>query len=125
MSDLSKHVEDAALEAEEQGFEVIYATANTLLLDLDTPEDIKLFEKQFEILHKEWNAVLTDGWTSKSGEGQHIIITLPETWSLEMRIAAQAALGSDRKRELLALKRAYKGVTNPIMLFKPPTDRSK
>lgn len=117
MSDFSLTAEAAANKAKKQGFEVVYADDNHLLLDLDDTSDRTFFENQFHLLN---DGVVEDRWLSKSGKGEHVVIRLDSPRGIRDRIILQACLGSDRKREMIALlKYVDGGISNGIMLFKP------
>jgi hypothetical protein len=103
---------------------------NELLIDCDTEEQFRNFLELFEILNtnllfypKPPDAYYDEVklWESKSGaEHYHILIFLPFTVTSVERIAYQAALGSDPKRELLSLIRMKHGDDFPSILIEKP-----
>ncbi len=113
---------EAAHAAALAGFKVHWPTPTQLFLDLDTKKAQAYF----------WDTALTllgelypktrvlKYWISKSGVGQHVIVTLGRSVPVKERITLQAVCGSDPKRELLALVRVAEGVDKPIVLFQPP-----
>lgn len=113
-------------QLEEQGLKAVFPAADQLQIDIDSYEQLGVFERSWEILNRE---ILSDATSeddlpivekhpSKSGDpGKfHITITIPG-WELETidRIAFQAALGSDPVRELLGIIRYMRGVQQPTL----------
>ena len=113
-------IHDAAIaEAEANGLEVIVAQDNQLLLDIDSPEQEVQFAANKDLLAALWGIVNIQSWKSKSGIGRHVVIDLPQSLTHEQRIGLQAAMGSDGKREIIAMKRAEANDPRPSVLFKP------
>ena len=131
---------DAALEAAKTGLIVDYPDDYTLQLDIDTEDGLarlKDYLPMVESLCKQLvppnkftaNAVSGfDGWCgtllpritlSKSGN-KHVRITLPISVGPLERIALQAMLGSDPKREILSVFALRDGETTPTVLFEKP-----
>jgi len=117
------HYEDstevAKARAEESGdFQVIVGDDLHLLLDLDTASDERHFERYVTSIHALGIKVISrEEWTSKGG-GMHVLLRM-ET-PIRERIAIQALLGSDRKREFLAMAGVItREAEYPVMLFKP------
>jgi hypothetical protein len=110
----------ASDEAVAAGMTVVRSTPTTLLLDLDTSQQ----RDQYKVMFKRFNHLVkganeSDRWASKSGDGIHVVVTLPEPRPIEDRLLFQAVLGSDPVREMLGLALLRAGEANPIMLFKP------
>ena len=106
-------------EAQEAGFTVMVAQADEILLDLDTPESELQFEGNLQLLASLFGVTNVERWKSKS-KGHHVIVHIAtKGLSDAERIALQAALGSDGKREIIAIKRLRDGDTRPSVLFKP------
>lgn len=109
--------------AERKGCTVERADDCTLQIDLDSDEAFAFFEEQIGLMNNiglvSWNGY--DVRPSKSGlPHRHVTVKLLESLSIIQRIALQAALGSDRRRELLSIK----GLMNdtmlyPVVLFRP------
>jgi hypothetical protein len=101
--------------------EVVYGSEWTLQIDLDSPAAIYAFENQCALLFQRreppWTRV--ERWTSKSGEGEHVVLHLKEPTPILERILLQAALGSDIKRELIAWDSVKNNRDNPLVLFRP------
>lgn len=104
--------------ARANNFDVIEADEYTLLLDLDAPEALAQFEHVFPILERHFIVVKQETWKSKSGH-THKLLELAKPLSVMERLLLQAALGSDGRREVIALVRLHNGVANPSRLFKP------
>jgi hypothetical protein len=108
--------EDIAEAAET--FDVIQANENTLLLDLDTPEAVETFNRVLPKVDEQYGVERSEAWHSKSGNN-HVAVTLKTALPISIRIALQAALGSDGVREVLATQRMLNGCVEPSVLFRP------
>jgi len=104
-------------KARDNGFEIIWGSDTTLLLDLDTQEQVNRYTLVKKWIFKALNAGERETWTSKSGN-THVIIELSEPLSVEIRIALQMVLGSDLNRGAMEILQVIRGA-NPIALFKP------
>jgi len=106
------------------GFEILEPEGNELLIDLDTPEQIRMFHSQYEMLERnmcdECYPLAKFIWPSRGGNGEHVYIAMDFNMTPGERIAFQAALGSDPKRELLSLIRFKKGDIKPTILVEVP-----
>jgi hypothetical protein len=109
--------------AERAGHTIIRSEPDLLLLDLDVPYDDKkpvLDDEVEEILSR--YAVLGGRarWKSRGGN-THMTIRLAKPLPALARIALQAALGSDPKKEAISVLRLLNGVEEPLcsLLFKP------
>lgn len=108
-------------EARLKGFTVVEGDDYTLLLDIDKTElDVQFFTVLSMLLDRFPGDY--EKWKSKSGNW-NIKITLDEPVPLVERIALQAMCGSDPRKEMMSLCSARIGVTNPVLLFKPPQRR--
>jgi hypothetical protein len=116
--DYTKEFEKAVTDAEEKGFTAVRTRPNWVMLDLDDDDSQTTYRKQLPIARKVYGAKEYKQWRSKSG-GLHVILKVERDLSVVERIALQACLGSDRKRELLGLKLVSEGVPEPIVLFRP------
>ena len=115
---------------EEKGMVVLYPKDNELFIDCDTEEHFSNFIELFEILNNNVKIFDPPGekyyeeieiWESKGGSpGKHIIVPLPFDVSSVERIAYQAALGSDPKREILSLIRLKNGDDFPTIFVEKP-----
>jgi hypothetical protein len=114
--------EEAVSDARAKGFEVICAAPDRLLIDIDDTESKKHFQRSLGLLRGHFGLVEMERWRSKSGDGWHIVLRC-NPCDFTTRIALQACLGSDRKREALALMMAKDGEPDPSYLFKPPNAR--
>lgn len=100
------------------GFVISLPKENELQVDIDSDNQLKAFENNFnrlcQSLHQDIYQVRTQ---SKSGKGFHIRVLMP--WPLEPveRIAWQACLGSDPVREILSLIRFRRGDTIPTLFL--------
>lgn len=112
---------DSATKAEratQRGLAVVYARENVLQLDLDTEDAKRQYAKLRPLVETFWIIENETSWPSKSGN-LHVELTLSRPLPAPMRIALQAILGSDPKRETFCLAKYAKDDPNPIMLFKP------
>ena len=110
--------EEAKHEARNKGFHVVECDDYTLLLDLDDEESKKQYSKMLPFFINLLGAKEYQRWDSKSGN-LHVIVRLPKAFPLSERLAFQAILGSDPKRELFSMIGAVNGIQNPSILFKP------
>ena len=107
--------------AEHQGLDVFWSDDSHLLIDLDSPDTIA-FDNQFDMLldTHPYPELFGDPQVFHSKSGNiHIVIKLNGTLSLTERLALQAFLGSDIKRELLSYVGMLHGQANPSVLFRP------
>jgi hypothetical protein len=112
----------AKKKAAEYGCTIEYADEFTLQLDLDSPQAFTKFQDMYKLAKELKLFEHDEGYlvrTSKSGYGKHVTIALTESLSTERRIALQAMLGSDSRREMLSLARLDEGQERPILLFRP------
>lgn len=86
-----------------EGLEIIYPNEHELFIDIDSEEDYQRFKDSFEKLSWNINAKIKRDTPSKSGlPNRHIVVEMPYYLNPLERIALQAILGSDPKRELLS-----------------------
>lgn len=114
-------IEDDIIVAKGRGFEVVRANPNRLLLDLDDAASLARYQSMKPIVASHWAIAEVDKWHSKSGRGFHVEIACDIPCFLT-RIALQLALGSDPKRETLAVAMFHDGIPEPSCLFKPPQE---
>jgi hypothetical protein len=115
MSDLRTDVYAAAAE---RGQQVVLPKANELFIDIDNDDSYAWFTMACQILDEnEIEYTVTQRPPSRSG-GEHIYVELTD-WELTPleRIAFQAVMGSDRKRELLSLLRLFMAIPRPPTVF--------
>ncbi len=106
-----------------EGFTVINTAPDRLLLDLDDETAEKQFTTILPIIQSAYGLNVLDMWRSKSGIGKHVVLACVPL-SFRDRIGLQAVLGSDRKREALAL--LPDRLENEIsFLLRPPTKDTK
>lgn len=106
--------------AKKLGWKIVEPKPNELQLDLDGSRAVRRYGMQFSILRK---AGLTKGWRekllpSKKSGHVHVVITIPKAVNNLERVALQAILGSDIKREAFNYSRVKKHNKYPIVLFK-------
>lgn len=108
-------------EARLKGFTVVEGDDYHLLLDIDSKELDAKFWSAFSMMLDRFPGDY-EKWHSKSGNW-HFYVTLDKPLPLLERIALQAMCGSDPRKEMMSLCSAQIGVTNPVLLFKPPQRR--
>lgn len=112
---------EAVKKATADGFTIVRGNENTLLLDLDTAQAMKQFNSTYEMVDSKFGILHQEFWTSKSGgERRHAKLILKTSLSAAERVALQAIMGSDPKREIFAVTKLGHGIAEPSMLFKPP-----
>lgn len=121
MTPLNYEHQDVQQMADDNNCELVYPEHNQIQIDIDSEEAwqthkelLELYESRFDYIRK---CVVTP---SKSGlPHRHVTITLNNTVDAVERIALQAALGSDRKRELISLSRLEQGEQRVTRFFEP------
>lgn len=97
---------DAIEAAEDRGLSTIFPAEDELLLDFDNSLDYDYFQETGrDILSQFWGIKKVEEKPSASNRPGHIHVrvTLENIITPMERFALQAALGSDRKRELLGI----------------------
>lgn len=126
MSDLTTPYADAIAKATIEGYEVIKGDDHTLLIDLDSEGAIEDFDSaDSQDLRDLLDASEIERWTSKSGKGLHVRLHTGIALNPLERLVAQAALGSDPKREILGILRLKQGEEETSLLFKPKPEPQK
>ena len=110
---------DVIREAEAQGFVAVRPGLNQLQLDIDDDAAYQTYVRNSGILRKYWLVKDVQERPSKSGQSghRHITITLGRNVSDVERIALQAVLGSDLKREQFSLVRILEKDPLPTLFF--------
>lgn len=116
--DLNEARKNFLLRMEISGFEASYPGPKELQIDIDSEESKEIFLYNFAMINRNTNWKLTYKCTpSKSGHPcEHIRIQLPFEITDWERIAWQASLGSDTRRELLSCLRKARGDLFPSLL---------
>lgn len=104
---------DPNQDAENLGCEVIRPAKNELQIDIDCEADWLVFMDNFRVL-QETEVASFSNVASRSGKPwhTHVSVMLAREISMQERILLQAALGSDRKREILGWQRMKRGVAD-------------
>ena len=112
---------DLKVKAEKYKCELVVSSPLHLLIDLDTIAQHETFTASAAILREAEPKIFgkIESWTSRNGKGTHYLIELKEEKSVYERVALQAVLGSDPKRETLCLKRLHEGKGEIIVLYRP------
>lgn len=94
------------------------AKPNELQIDLDTDLAYETFKQQLKFLRRtrQLEIISVRKFTSRSGN-RHVSITLTQNLPIMERIALQAALGSDVRREMCNWGRARNNAPYPIILI--------
>jgi hypothetical protein len=99
---------------------VIFPESNQLLIDIDSELDHAMYIRLSSIL-SEWCTIEREEIKPSSSAGHyHITLTLNKELDPVTRIALQACLGSDKKRELLSFIRFQRGDERPTIFIAPP-----
>jgi hypothetical protein len=109
--------EHAFKEAKAHDLTVVLPESNQLLLDIDTPEDEAVFNKNLPKFQD--HVCEVSGYekrTSRNGN-VHIYVTLARDVTNEERITFQSFLGSDQTRELLSYIREINGDPHPTLFI--------
>ena len=119
---LEKNSEDAIKWAAENDLTVLFPKDNQLFLDIDTNEDRDVFNRNRELVDEVYGIVDVQERSSRSKGHVHLIVTLRESITPLGRIALQAILGSDRRREAHSLRRLEDGEARPTLFFEKPIE---
>lgn len=107
-------------EAHKQGWRIVVPKANELLLDIDSEEAFAEFKERYT---RAANFNLVEGYSarpSKSGTPgrYHVTVRVPGNIDSQLyRVALQAVLGSDWKREMYSIDRINKYDAIPTLFF--------
>ena len=93
---------------------------NELFVDIDSEDAWKQFEHVWPVMKKHY-AMRYKSTPSRSGlPKRHVVITLAsDKHTLLEKIAMQAALGSDGRRETISIVRALAREDNVVVFFEP------
>lgn len=108
-------------KAAERNLDIKYPAPNELFVDIDNARDFARFKTLIEMLDRvEGVAKWVDTPSASGGQHRHIVVTLTRNVSQFERIAFQAMLGSDLKREILSYERHKTGShPHPTVFFEP------
>ena len=104
--------------AEKHGLRVIYPTAYELFIDIDSPQDQQTFDKNYSLLSSAYGFTGCSSKPSRRKEhGMHVTVTMNRPVTPIERVALQASLGSDARREAHSLNRIIAGDSLPTLFF--------
>jgi hypothetical protein len=104
-----------------EGYITVTPESNELFIDIDTDDDYSLFQDQYKMLVRDVGVVAMTENISRGGlPGRHIRIIMAFDMTDAERIAWQASLGSDPKRELLSMMRLQRGDDYPTLFVEKP-----
>lgn len=112
----ARNSEDAIQWAAENNLDIILPDNNQLLVDLDDYASQQAYERTIPLIAETYGLKDVTETVSRSGN-LHRIVTLNTNISATERIALQAILGSDRRREAHSLRRLRQGEQNPTLFF--------
>jgi hypothetical protein len=110
---------EAFAYAAEQGVDVRYPMANELFIDIDDEKGMYHFNENYTLIEGTTGCTMTP--SRRKPEGKHIVVTLSRNVTPVERIALQAALGSDPRREAHSLRRYFNGDPLPTLFFEKRT----
>ena len=119
---LEKKSEDAIKWAKENDLIVLFPKDNQLFLDIDNNEDRNVFNRNRELVDEVYGIVDVQERSSRSKGHVHLIVNLRVSVTPLGRIALQAILGSDRRREAHSLRRLEDGEARPTLFFEKPIE---
>lgn len=111
--------EEAIKWAAENGLRVVLPTEYQLLIDIDSLADRAVFTVNFDLIDSAYGVASVEETRSRSGRPgkTHIVVTLKKPIDPVERIALQAVLGSDLRREAHSLRRVHAGEERPTLFF--------
>ena len=113
---------DPVEDAKKNGLQCILPQSHEIQIDLDSNDDRGHMYAMIELLRQNGIELIIRRETRSRGGNAHIYIDAPRELSDIERIAFQACLGSDRKRELLSILRAWDGRFSPTAFFEVPVE---
>lgn len=110
---------DALLFAEREGLDVRLPEPNELFIDIDDEKSYFTFNENRPLLGDMFTGQVEFAITPSRRKpwGKHIVVTLPRAVTPIERIALQAALGSDPRREAHSLRRYFNNDPLPTLFF--------
>jgi hypothetical protein len=108
--------EGAVKWAAENNLDVVFPNNNQLLVDLDTYASTQEYDRTIPLVTEIYGLQDVSETRSRSGN-LHRVVTLKTPISSMERIALQAILGSDHRREAHSLRRLMQGEANPTLFF--------
>lgn len=125
---MSQQQPDPYHYAKAHGLEVVVPDVYTLQLDIDDDTSMQTFFVMHEMLASNGVRITTERITRSKSGNRHVYLRLDRQLTDIERIAWQACLGSDRKRELLSLLsalqlRGERSQHPPTLLFERPQRR--
>ena len=119
--DLSEHPVEALKRYNvEEGWHIVYPEPDELFIDIDDERDLGVLQEMVRTLKlNDISVEIVRSTPSATAGHYHIVARLAGFGSLDAttRIAFQACLGSDRKRELLSLLRVVLKMSRPPTVF--------
>ncbi len=106
---------EAFTYAESKGLVARFPLANELFVDIDSKEDLARFDRVKDLIH-----IINSTSVTKSRskpEGKHIVCNLDRPITPLERIALQAILGSDPRREAHSYNRLQANDPLPTLFF--------
>lgn len=106
--------------ARQEGLRVVLPTATQLQVDIDNDADYARFTQAFDLTMRHGIggvSSFTERPSRSGGERRHITVHLALPVTALERIALQAILGSDWKREAFSFERLKKGEAVPTLFF--------
>lgn len=110
-------------KAKEKGLVSFFAQPNELFLDMDNPKHFLPNEDVVQFLQQLGAISESDGWllvTISNGGNRHVYFKLEADYPESVRIAWQAALGSDPIKESISAIQASELMDAAIVLFETP-----
>jgi len=104
--------------ADENDWDLVLPEQDELFLDIDCEDDVPGMMQQLALLTKnKFVCSVTRNTPSKTAGHRHIVIKFPQVVDDMTRVALQACLGSDRRREILSVLRLLLKVDRPATCF--------
>jgi hypothetical protein len=116
---VSRGSSEGEMFASRKGLKTNYPAPNVLQIDIDTPEQRAVFDSMIDKIDEAFGVLRAESTVSRSGN-THIYVHLATTVTNTERIALQAILGSDPRRELHSIKSVRNGDPSPSILFELP-----
>lgn len=113
------HTNQAALNyARDNGLTVIVPARNEVMIDIDSDASLAIFENNLPLVERRYTVLDKKIMPSRNkAEGKHIRLLFDRDITDHERIALQAVLGSDLRREAYSLLRIVDKQPLPTLFF--------
>lgn len=107
--------------ARREGLRIVLPKFNEVQVDIDTDAAYAQYEAAYSLLTSSYDVIGSSERPSRNGgEGRHITVRFGHALTQMERIALQAVMGSDFRREIFSLERLKGGEAIPTLFYEKP-----